>query len=71
MFMTTVIKCHSLNYDIFNANMKLFEMSLLAGGDTTRIPSVVYLCILRASLSITHTIQRTVPQTDVQSQIIR
>jgi len=21
MFMTTVIKCHSLNYDIFNANM--------------------------------------------------
>jgi len=29
MFMTTVIKCHSLNYDIFHANMTLFEMSLL------------------------------------------
>jgi len=27
MFMTTVIKCLSLNYDI-NANMTLFEMSL-------------------------------------------
>jgi len=29
MFMTTVIKCHSRNNDIFNANMTLFEMSLL------------------------------------------
>jgi len=29
MFVTTVIKCHSLNYDIFNANMTLFEMFLL------------------------------------------
>jgi len=29
MFMTTVIECHSLNYDIFNAHMTLFEMSLL------------------------------------------
>jgi len=29
MFVTTVIKCYSLNYDIFNANMTLFEMSLL------------------------------------------
>jgi len=29
MFMTTVIMCHSLSYDIFNANMTLFEMSLL------------------------------------------
>jgi len=29
MFMTTVIKCHSLNYDILNANMTLFEMYLL------------------------------------------
>jgi len=29
MFMTTVIKCHFLNYDIFNANMTLFGMSLL------------------------------------------
>jgi len=29
MFVTTVIiNCHSLNYDIFNANMTLFEMSL-------------------------------------------
>jgi len=27
MFVTTVIKCHSLSYDIFN--MTLFEMSLL------------------------------------------
>jgi len=25
----TVIKCHSLNYDVFNANVTLFEMSLL------------------------------------------
>jgi len=29
MFMTTVIKCHSLNYDSFNAKTTLFEMSLL------------------------------------------
>jgi len=29
MFMTTVIKCHSLSYDIFDANMTLFETSLL------------------------------------------
>jgi len=27
MFITTVIKCNLLNYDIFNANMTLFEMS--------------------------------------------
>jgi len=27
MFMTTVIKCNSLNNDILNANMTLFEMS--------------------------------------------
>ncbi len=29
MFMTTVIKCHLLTYEIFNAKMTLFEMSLL------------------------------------------
>jgi len=29
MFVTTVIKCHSLSDDIFNVNMTLFEMSLL------------------------------------------
>jgi len=29
MFVKTVIKCHSLSYDIFNANMTLFQMSLL------------------------------------------
>ncbi len=29
MFMTTVIKCHSLSYVIFNAKITLFEMSLL------------------------------------------
>ncbi len=29
MFMTTVIKCHSLSYVIFNAKMTLFDMSLL------------------------------------------
>jgi len=28
MFVTS-IKCHSLSYDILNANMTLFEMSLL------------------------------------------
>jgi len=28
MFVTTVMKCHSPSYDIFNANMTLFEMSL-------------------------------------------
>jgi len=36
MFMTTVIKCHSLNNDILNANMKLFEMSLLWHLDITK-----------------------------------
>ncbi len=29
MFMTTVIKCHSLSHVIFNAKMTLFEMALL------------------------------------------
>jgi len=29
MFVTTVIKSHSLSYDILNANMILFKMSLL------------------------------------------
>ncbi len=29
MFMTTVIKCHSLSYVIFNTKRTLFEMSLL------------------------------------------
>ncbi len=29
MFMTTVIKCNSLSYVIFNAKMTLFDMSLL------------------------------------------
>jgi len=29
MFVTTVSKCHLLNYDILNANMTLFEVSLL------------------------------------------
>jgi len=29
MFVTAVIKCHSLSYYIFNANMTLFETSLL------------------------------------------
>ncbi len=29
MFMTAVIKCHSISYVICNAKMTLFEMSLL------------------------------------------
>ncbi len=29
MFMTTVIKCHSLSYVSFNAKMTIFEMSVL------------------------------------------
>jgi len=29
MFVTTVIESHSLSNDVFNANMTLFEMSLL------------------------------------------
>jgi len=29
MFVTAVIMCHSLSYDIFNANMTSFEMFLL------------------------------------------
>jgi len=37
MFVTAVIKCHSLNYDIFNANMTLFEMSFLYNLDITDI----------------------------------
>ncbi len=28
MFMTTVIKCHSLSYVIFNAKMTLFDLTL-------------------------------------------
>jgi len=35
-FVTTVIKCHSLNYDIFNANMTLFEMSVSWQLDITK-----------------------------------
>ena len=30
MFMTVVIKCHSVNYDIFNAKLTWFGMSLLS-----------------------------------------
>jgi len=29
MFMTVVIKCHSVNYDTFIAKLTLFKMSLL------------------------------------------
>jgi len=29
MFVTTVMKCLSLSYEILNANMTLFKMSLL------------------------------------------
>jgi len=36
MFVRTVIKCHSLNYDILNANLTLFEMSLLWHLDITK-----------------------------------
>jgi len=39
MFMRTVIKCHSLNCEIFNANMTLFEMSLLWQLDTNQYTS--------------------------------
>jgi len=35
-FVTTVIKCHWLSYDIFNANMTLLEMSLLRQLDVTK-----------------------------------
>jgi len=28
MFMTVVIKCHSVNYDTFNAKLTLLKMSL-------------------------------------------
>jgi len=34
MFMTTVIKCPSLNCDIFNANMTLFEIARCLCNDT-------------------------------------
>ncbi len=37
MFMTTVIKCHLLIYEMFNAKMTLFEMSLLWAGLGVRI----------------------------------
>ncbi len=37
MFMTIVIKCHSLSYVIFNAKMTLFEMSLLWLGLGVRV----------------------------------
>jgi len=30
VFLRTVVKCHSLKYNIFNANMTVFEMSLLS-----------------------------------------
>jgi len=29
MFLTTLIECHLLSYDIFNANMTLFVMSFV------------------------------------------
>jgi len=38
-FMTTVIKCHSLNYVICNAKMTLFEMSLLWASGRGRVRS--------------------------------
>ncbi len=51
MFMTTVIKCHSLSYVIFNAKMTLFEMSLLwarvrgKGRGRVRVRSNNVICI--------------------------
>jgi len=56
MFMTTVIKCHSLSYDIFNANMTLFEMALLWYPDIKPIHH--YLSVsLSWQLDITKTTQ--------------
>ncbi len=42
MFMTTVIKCHSLSYVIFNAKMTLFEMSLLWVRGRVRSNNVIF-----------------------------
>jgi len=43
MFVTTVIKCHSLSYDIFNANMTLFEISFMTPWQTTSQPVSVFV----------------------------
>jgi len=36
MFMTFVIKCHLVNYDTFNAKLRLFKISLLAQLDINK-----------------------------------
>ncbi len=41
MFMTAVIKCHSISYVIFNAKMTLFEMSLLWAGGKGRLGRIM------------------------------
>jgi len=57
--MTTVIMCLSLNNDILNANMTLFEMSLLSHLDIndniiyqyiTYITYITYQCLCHDSL---------------------
>ncbi len=42
MFMTTVIKCYSLSFVIFNEKMTLFEMSLLWAWVRGRSNNVIF-----------------------------
>jgi len=45
-FMHVCDKCHSLSFDIFNANMTLFEMSLLRQLDINQYISVFVMTTL-------------------------
>jgi len=51
MFMTTVIKCPSLNNDILNANMTLFKMSLLCHLDTNQ-NNITCQCLCHDNLTL-------------------
>jgi len=43
MFMTVAIKCHSVNYDTFNAKLTLFKMSLLRQLDINKDKNVLIM----------------------------
>jgi len=43
MFMTVVIKRHSVNYDTFNAKLTLFKMSLLWKLDINQDKNVFFV----------------------------
>ncbi len=51
MFMTTVIKCHSLSYVIFNAKMTLFDLTLTLIHNKDSSNNVIFALTERMTLN--------------------